>query len=71
MSDAKPADRRRKMRKPAPKAGRPADRCAMVIFGASGDLTKRKLIPVPLSLWRRRSLLPKEFALRGLRHRKD
>ncbi len=26
-------------------AGRTGDACAMVIFGASGDLTKRKLIP--------------------------
>ncbi len=28
----------------------PADPCAMVIFGASGDLTKRKLIPALLNL---------------------
>jgi glucose-6-phosphate 1-dehydrogenase len=26
--------------------GKPAGSCVMVIFGASGDLTKRKLIPV-------------------------
>jgi glucose-6-phosphate 1-dehydrogenase len=44
--------------------GRPADRCAMVIFGASGDLTKRKLIPSLYHLARQR-LLPNEFALVG------
>ena len=44
--------------------GRPADRCAMVIFGASGDLTKRKLLPSLYNL-AKKSLLPKEFALVG------
>jgi glucose-6-phosphate 1-dehydrogenase len=44
--------------------GRPADRCAMVIFGASGDLTKRKLIPSLYHLAQHR-LLPNEFALVG------
>ncbi len=44
--------------------GRPADRCAMVIFGASGDLTKRKLIPSLYHLARQK-LLPNEFALVG------
>ena len=28
-----------------PRIGKPGDPCAMVIFGASGDLTRRKLIP--------------------------
>jgi len=31
-------------------AGEPGDACAMVIFGASGDLTKRKLIPALYNL---------------------
>src|SRR5215475_5564103 len=30
--------------------GRPGDPCVMVIFGASGDLTKRKLIPALYNL---------------------
>ena len=30
----------------------PADPCAMVIFGANGDLTKRKLMPALLNLRR-------------------
>ena len=44
--------------------GRPGDHCAMVIFGASGDLTKRKLIPALYHL-AKKNLLPKEFALVG------
>jgi glucose-6-phosphate 1-dehydrogenase len=36
----------------------------MVIFGASGDLTKRKLLPALYNL-AKRNLLPKEFALVG------
>jgi glucose-6-phosphate 1-dehydrogenase len=43
---------------------RAADRCAMVIFGASGDLTKRKLLPSLYNLAKKK-LLPKEFALLG------
>jgi len=31
-------------------AGRPSDPCVMVIFGAAGDLTKRKLIPALCNL---------------------
>ena len=38
--------------------------CAMVIFGASGDLTKRKLIPALYNL-ARENLLSQEFALVG------
>src|SRR5213592_4028083 len=39
--------------------------CAMVIFGASGDLTQRKLIPALYSLAYRR-LLPEKFAVVGV-----
>ena len=39
--------------------------CAVVIFGASGDLTKRKLIPALYALAFRR-LLPPEFAIVGV-----
>jgi glucose-6-phosphate 1-dehydrogenase len=41
---------------------RTADPCAMVIFGASGDLTRRKLLPALLNLLRGK-LLPDEFAV--------
>jgi glucose-6-phosphate 1-dehydrogenase len=39
--------------------------CAMVIFGASGDLTKRKLFPALYSLAFRR-LLPEKFGIVGV-----
>src|SRR5258708_8401270 len=44
---------------------RPAGPCSLVIFGASGDLTKRLLIPALYHLKRSR-LLPEEFALIGI-----
>ncbi|HEX6896975.1 MAG TPA: glucose-6-phosphate dehydrogenase [Bryobacteraceae bacterium] len=46
-------------------AGRAGDPCVMVIFGASGDLTKRKLIPALYNL-AKDNLLSKEFALVGV-----
>lgn len=46
------------------KYGRPADPCAMVIFGASGDLTKRLLLPALYNLTCD-GLLPHNFALIG------
>src|SRR5271166_1445927 len=42
-----------------------ADPCAMVIFGASGDLTKRKLIPALCNLAASK-LLPEQFAVVGV-----
>src|SRR5271165_6907114 len=45
-------------------ASRPGDPCVMVIFGASGDLTKRKLIPALYNL-AKDHLLSQEFALVG------
>jgi glucose-6-phosphate 1-dehydrogenase len=44
---------------------RNAPPAALVIFGASGDLTRRKLIPAVASLARHRRL-PREFALVGV-----
>ncbi|HVN82533.1 MAG TPA: glucose-6-phosphate dehydrogenase [Terriglobia bacterium] len=44
--------------------GRPGDPCIMIIFGASGDLTKRKLVPALYNL-AKKQLLPKDFALVG------
>ncbi len=41
------------------------DPCALVIFGASGDLTQRKLVPAIYSLAVRR-LLPENFAVIGV-----
>src|SRR6185369_10959271 len=44
---------------------RRSEPCAMVIFGASGDLTKRKLFPALYSL-AYRGLLPEHFAVVGV-----
>ena len=38
--------------------------CVIVIFGASGDLTKRKLMPAIYALYRQK-LAPKEFCYSG------
>jgi glucose-6-phosphate 1-dehydrogenase len=43
----------------------PGDPCAIVIFGASGDLTKRKLIPALYNL-STYGLLPKDFSVIGV-----
>ena len=53
---------------PQPTAGQTADPSVMVIFGASGDLTKRKLIPALYNL-EREKLLSKEFAVVGISRR--
>jgi glucose-6-phosphate 1-dehydrogenase len=44
---------------------RAAEPCTVIIFGASGDLTKRKLVPALYRLVQER-LLPAEFAIVGL-----
>jgi glucose-6-phosphate 1-dehydrogenase len=48
-----------------PRVGKQGDPCVMVIFGAAGDLTGRKLIPALYNL-ARAGLLPKEFAVVGV-----
>lgn len=48
-----------------PRVGRVADPCVMVIFGFSGDLTRRKLIPALYNL-ASQGLLSREFAIVGL-----
>ena len=47
--------------------GRPGDPCIMVIFGAAGDLTQRKLIPALYNL-AKADLLSREFAIVGVAH---
>ena len=44
------------------------DPCIVVIFGASGDLTKRKLLPALFHL-QQQNLLPKDFAVVGVARR--
>ncbi|CAI2717464.1 glucose-6-phosphate dehydrogenase [Nitrospina watsonii] len=41
------------------------DNCILVIFGASGDLTRRKLVPALFSLYEK-DLLPEKFAVLGV-----
>jgi len=43
----------------------PGDPCTIVIFGAAGDLTKRKLLPALYNL-RCHGLLPRDFAVVGV-----
>ena len=45
--------------------GKPGDPCVMVIFGAAGDLTRRKLIPALYNL-AKNDLLSREFAVIGV-----
>ena len=47
------------------KLGAPSSPCAMVIFGAGGDLTKRKLMPALYNLDKGK-LLPDQFAIVGV-----
>ena len=47
------------------RVGRAPEPCALVIFGASGDLTKRKLFPALYALAYRR-LLPEKFGVVGV-----
>jgi glucose-6-phosphate 1-dehydrogenase len=50
---------------PPPPPVQPAPPCVLVIFGATGDLTKRKLFPALYNL-AVEGLLPKEFAVVGV-----
>jgi glucose-6-phosphate 1-dehydrogenase len=49
----------------APREAKPADPCVMVIFGAAGDLTRRKLFPALYNL-AKSQLLSREFAVVGV-----
>ena len=48
-----------------PRVGRVGDPCIMVIFGVTGDLTRRKLIPSLYNL-ASQGLLSREFAVVGV-----
>src|SRR6202035_5155706 len=50
---------------PPRRQAKPADPCAMVIFGATGDLTKRLIVPALYNLLRTK-VLPEQFALIGV-----
>ncbi len=53
------------VKSPPRRQASPADPCAMVIFGAGGDLTKRLVVPALYNLSRTK-VLPEKFALIGL-----
>jgi glucose-6-phosphate 1-dehydrogenase len=61
MATAEPANPKSEPYQP----GQAAGPCAMVIFGAAGDLTKRKLVPALFNLVKAK-LLPKDFAVLGV-----
>lgn len=50
---------------PDPQKPQPADSCVVAIFGATGDLTARKLMPALYNL-KREGLLPDAFAVIGI-----
>jgi len=52
-------------RYPVDRQGAPAGPCAMIIFGAAGDLAKRMLIPAIYNL-KQSKLLPSQFAVVGV-----
>src|SRR6266478_3675536 len=64
MPDWLPMNAKPALEEPAEVPTRKADSCVMVIFGASGDLTKRKLIPALCNLARDK-LLSQQFAVVG------
>ena len=52
---------------PTRRAGRQTGPAAVVIFGAAGDLTRRKLVPALYNL-AQHGLLPDEFAIVGVHY---
>ena len=50
---------------PAARCDEPSEPCAMVVFGASGDMTRRLLVPALYNLCRT-NCLPRNFALIGV-----
>ena len=68
LKDAQPADfdlkRLETSARPAGPDVRAADPCIVIIFGASGDLARRKLLPAFYNLAKAR-LLPDQFAILG------
>ena len=63
-----PSSFRRKSESSDEAASKPLGPCLLVIFGASGDLAKRKLLPA-LYYLSAQGLLPKQFAVLGVARR--
>jgi glucose-6-phosphate 1-dehydrogenase len=49
---------------PANRPGGPLEPCAFVLFGASGDLAHRMVVPALFRLWRK-GCLPQPFQILG------
>ena len=64
-SKRKPPQTAQMIASPPRRQAKPADPCAMVIFGATGDLTKRLVVPALYNLLRTK-VLPEQFALIGV-----
>ena len=62
MASASALTQAEQLQSPLTKA---AARCVLVLFGASGDLTKRKLVPALFNL-AKANLLPDNFAILGV-----
>ncbi len=56
-----------RVQSPPRRQPKPADPCAMVIFGAGGDLTERLVVPALYNLAHSK-VLPEKFALIGVDH---
>ncbi len=70
MPDTQPirvASASQRVEAPPRRRPKPADPCAMVIFGAGGDLTKRLVMPALYNL-AHTDVLPENFALIGVGH---
>jgi glucose-6-phosphate 1-dehydrogenase len=65
---AEPPAARPSIENAVPIAGKTAPPCCLVIFGAAGDLTQRKLVPALYNLARQR-LIPNDFAVIGFARR--
>ena len=66
----RPAPAAHAVASPPRRQASPADPCAMVLFGATGDLAKRLVIPALYNLLRTK-VLPEKFALIGVGRTKE
>ena len=68
-SDRRQQDGAHQLENAVPISGRQAPPCTLVIFGAAGDLTQRKLVPALYNLARQRLVTPSGFAVIGFARR--
>jgi glucose-6-phosphate 1-dehydrogenase len=68
-SPAKAAAHAAELENAVPISGKQAPPCSVVIFGAAGDLTQRKLVPALYNLARQRLVAPSGFSVIGFARR--